>query len=330
MLKELEGNNLVVPLNTAEDVEVSKEVDAKNNIISGSSVEKDLGSKNSSNNESEVDIGEEILNVIKGLNIEKTYTEVGGYSDKADTLSRDNSNNSSKSKSSSNPILSLFFMQIGILVSILFILKVLLEKFIFINRDLIVSCYKPNLVLRGNTLVVCKGISDFINTAVESILNLNMRSACSHIYLGITLLVIVLSSFIVYRAFKIRGNEFLKCIQIVVSAMFIVVASYMLLNYAKRSVIFMNEDNLINYFDSMSDDDIETLAMESNGVTIKLNYDGTVEGVYKVNKEKLLETLIDGSSDWGVDFELPKEVEIMDALFELESVSDSEFIYELP
>lgn len=220
------------------------------------------------------------------------------------------------------------FLQTGLLTGLWFILNFLLSFVASFNTLLLKNYYVPDMYLSGNTLVICNSLADFLATATESILNANKTKF--FIGVGLVSLVVLVSVLVIYKACQVVDLKGFKAFQIGLSVIFLGITSYSFVSNLKNSIVFMNEARLNNYIGTLNFESLQDLAMESNGATLEIGYDGLVRGIYKVNKEQLLATLIDGSTNWGVDFELPKEVEILNALFILSDVSDMEFIYELP
>lgn len=228
------------------------------------------------------------------------------------------------------PVFSTMICQLGVFTGIWFLLKYVLGKIIHLNKELVISSFVPNIELGDNILIIVRSIDDFINTSINCILSDNGINKGAVTSLTIIGAIALVSIVVTHLAFRSTGNKFVSLAQLFITLIFIVISGYTLFNYGKESIYLMNDAELSNYFNEMSEDELQDLAMRSCGVNIQIRSDGTVHGIYKVNKEKLLATLIDGSSNWGVDFELPKQVTILDSTFTLKSVSETEFIYELP
>lgn len=274
-----------------------------------------------------VQVNEEIEETIQPTQVE-VQLEVS-------TTNDENSSTSGSNKDVVNydvtPVFSTMICQLGVFTGLWFLLNYVLSKVIHLNKELIMKSFTPSIELGDNILIILRSLDDFISTSINCILSdngINKDVVTSLTIIGVITLVSIVITYLAFRG--TNTNKFVSLAQFVITLIFIAISGYTLFNYGKDSIYLMNDTELSNYFNEMSEDELQDLAMRSCGVDVQIRSDGTVHGIYKVNKEKLLATLIDGSSNWGVDFELPKQVIILDATFTLKSVSETEFIYELP
>lgn len=274
-----------------------------------------------------VQVNEEIEETIQPTQVE-VQLEVS-------TTNDENSSTSGSNKDVVNydvtPVFSTMICQLGVFTGLWFLLNYVLSKVIHLNKELIMKSFTPSIELGDNILIILRSLDDFISTSINCILSdngINKDVVTSLTIIGVITLVSIVITYLAFRG--TNTNKFVSLAQFVITLIFIAISGYTLFNYGKDSIYLMNDTELSNYFNEMSEDELQDLAMRSCGVDVQIRSDGTVHGIYKVNKEKLLATLIDGSSNWGVDFELPKQVTILDATFTLKSVSETEFIYELP
>lgn len=231
-----------------------------------------------------------------------------------------------KSQSGASIFLS-FVLQMSAIGIILFILSTFTFNSIISNLDILKETYKSSMQFDGYSLILCDSIESFVSDAIASVSNYDYGKV--YFKMGIDFVITVFGLFIAYRASK-TSNKVSLAFQRCILALSVILALG-IQGYAIRdSFAFMPNVSINNYFATMPYDQLQDLAMEMNGVTIQLRSNGTAIGMFKADKENMLNTLISSTSNWGVDFELPKQLIILDAEFSLTDVTESEFIYELP
>lgn len=231
-----------------------------------------------------------------------------------------------KSQSGLSIFLS-FMLQLSAIGLILAILSTFTLNSMISNLDILKETYKSTMQFDGYSLIMCESIESFVSDAIASVSNYDYGKV--YFKMGIDFVITVFGLFIAYRASK-TSNSVSLAFQRVILALSVIVALGIQGYVIRDNFAFMPNVSINNYFTTMSYDQLQDLAMEMNGVTVQLRSDGTAHGVYKANKENMLNTLISSTSNWGVDFELPKQLSILDAEFKLKGVTESEFIYELP